>query len=99
MSACNVTEDERLDRLLAVAADESQPRAARLEATSALLPYCHTPIPPKITETTGEPMSNSEWQRKVQVEAGLTQWHEKKRAADPTEPLDPARPAVNQTRK
>ena len=98
MRACDVTEDEseRLDRLLAVAADESQPRAARFEAASALLPYCHTPIPPKITETTGEPMSRVEWQRKVEI--GLTQWQEKKRAADPAKPLNPAPPTVKLTR-
>ena len=63
MRACNVTEDERLDRLLAVAADESQPPAARLKAASELLPYCHAPIPPKIIETTGEDMSAAEWLR------------------------------------
>ncbi len=92
MRACDVTEDEseRLDRLLAVAADESQPRAARMKAASALLPLFHTPIPPKIIETTGEPMSYAEWQRKVQVEAGLTQWQEKKRAVDPAKPLNTA---------
>ncbi len=73
MSACEVTEDEdeRLDRLLAVAADESQPRAARMKAASALLPYCHTPIPPKIIETTGKPMSSAEWRR--EIETGLAQ--------------------------
>ncbi len=101
MSACDSTEDEdeRLDRLLAVAADESQPRAARLKAASALLPLFHAPIPPKHVSVQGKDMSYADWQRKVQVEAGLTQWHEKKRAADPAKPLNPARRSVNQTRK
>ncbi len=69
MRACDVTEDEgkRLDRLLAVAADESQPRAVRMKAASALLPYCHTPIPPKHVETTGEDMSYAAWLRQARA--------------------------------
>ena len=54
MRACDVTEDERLDRLLAIMNDESQPPAARMEAAKAALPLCHTPIPPKHIQTTDE---------------------------------------------
>ncbi len=56
-------EAEYLDRLLAVAADESQPRAARLKAASALLPLFHAPIPPKHIQITGKDMSAAEWLR------------------------------------
>ena len=70
MRACDVTEDEgeRLDRLLAVAADESQPRAARFEAAKAALPLCHTPIPPKHVRVQGEDMDYAEWLRQARAE-------------------------------
>jgi hypothetical protein len=69
MSVPDTTEDEdgHLDRLLGIINDESQPDAARFEAAKAALPLCHTPIPPKHVETTGEPMSSAEWLRQARA--------------------------------
>jgi hypothetical protein len=60
-------EDEHLDRLLAVMRDESQPTVVRLEAAKNTLPYCHTEIPPKHIEITGEDMTYAEWLRKARA--------------------------------
>ena len=65
-NSSDLSEDE-LDRLLAVMRDESQPRAARMEAAKAALPYCHTPIPPKHIQITDEDMSAAEWLRQARA--------------------------------
>jgi hypothetical protein len=69
MSAPDTTEDEDeyLGHLLTIMNDESQPTEARLEAANAALPLCHSPIPAKHIEITGEDMSYAEWLREARA--------------------------------